>query len=109
MGTEQLPEVVGRQDPRVVHGDGLLVTHQHAFDNRSGEHDESDHDIHDADFFVIYTGQPVEPQCFPPSVVGEQRRHDDHAYHQNAAGGPVDKLAHYRVFEGLHKRNILGS
>lgn len=68
MGREQLPKVVSLQVAGTVVSGQLLRAHHTGFDQSSQEHDEGDHDVHDADFFVIDTGQPVAPERPPTSA-----------------------------------------
>ncbi len=103
VGTEQLREVVRRQEP-TMQAKGLLGPHQHALNHATGQHDQRQRAIHDADSLVIDTGQPVAPERPPEAEPGQQyhrtERPEDHHH-----GGPCpDHFAERRIFEGPPER-----
>jgi hypothetical protein len=81
-------EMAGRQvAARIVRG-GLLGAHHDRVDEAADQHDQRQHDVHDADALVIDAGQPVVPERPPPAEPC------DHAHNRKSAKNRDQRAAH---------------
>ena len=73
VGGEDLVVVMRRQIAQgAAEGDRLLQSHHQGVGEATQQHDEAEHDVHDADLLVIDAGEPVAPQQAPQAEVGDR-------------------------------------
>ena len=101
---EQLREMVGCKEAGIVDRSCLLHPHQHRLDQRAAEHDEGQHDVHDADFLVIEAGEPFGPQIAPFPEPRDQRDDRDSTEDDDQGGAGADDLAGGGIFPGANER-----
>jgi len=95
--------VVGAQEA-AVQPVGLLGAHQNALDHAAYQHDEGQHDIHDADLLVVDRAEPIVPQRLPPAHVGQQCEDEDPAQHDRPGGAREDdQVGADRMKENLQR------
>ena len=82
---------------------GLLEAHQDPFDRAAQQHDQREHDIHDADLLVIDADQPFREHRRPEPEIGEQREGDDGADDDEPGGAGKDDVVHARVEEDVQE------
>ena len=112
VGRKQLAEMVPGQKS-AVEAKGLLGAHEAGLDDRARQHDEGQHDIHDADALVIDAGQPFRPENLPLAVPGDEGEGDDAADddHRCRAGRDdvIDDVVESRVRQRVPERQLVGA
>ena len=96
---EDLVEMLGRQVAAVVQRHRLLGAHHDGVDEAAHQHDERQHDVHDADALVVDAGQPFDPQVLPRLEPGDDDEDDQRAAHRDQSAGRGDGAVERQGFD----------
>ncbi len=96
MRRENLVVVLRRQiPPRVARRERQLRAHHDRVGKAADQHDQPEHEVHDADPLVVDAGQPLAPQIGPPALPGDQgqngQNHDNHQQRRAHRDGLVKR------------------
>ena len=90
MGGKNLIVMIRRQvTGGVAERPRLLNTHHDGVGEAAQQHHQTQHHVHDADLFVVDTGEPLFPQIAPDAVIGQRPQQ----------GGAADRHDHERCHD----------